>query len=111
MGTNIFKLNQDGNYQIVDYIKSDDEIDLETTETISNAFNESMMNRISSAKANGLPVADSDYQKFLAYNTFAEQCRSAGRANKTANAAALALLKEVDLPQGLGEPIKIMVRD
>ncbi len=106
-GTEIFKLinNQ---YLKDDYIKSDEEIDTETAETISKAFNENMMNRISSAKANGLPVSDSDYQKFIAYNTFAEQCRAEGRAQKAANAIEIATLKEIEI--GGEMKTKIFVR-
>lgn len=110
MGTNVFELMLDGNYKIVGYIKSDEEIDMETTETISKSFNENMMNRISSAKANGLAVSDSDYQKFIEYNTFAEQCRSEGRQKKTDAATARAALKEVTLGDGSLDS-KIWVRE
>ncbi len=111
MGTNIFKLNSGGNYQIVDYIKSDDEVDKETFARVKAAYPDE--------PGSGLPlemkmlrigITNPQDTSFIAYNNFVNQCRADGATAKAANAAKLALLKQVSLPDGMMRTV-IYVRE
>ncbi len=95
MGTNIFKLNADGNYQIVDYIKSDDEVNAETEAIIRAKY--SVSDELKLHRLNAVTPGNSD---FANYNVFAESCRLNGRNKKAANAAKLATLKQVTIGEG-----------
>ncbi len=92
-------------YIKVDYIKSDDEVNKETEAMI--ALNYSSSDEIKLLRLNQISP---NSVEFTVYNTYVEQCRAIGKGKKLANAAAIALLKEVDLPQQFGDPVKIMVR-
>ena len=98
MGTNIFELNDNGDFQIVGYVKSDEEVNKETTAKIREKYSpedEAKLNRI----ANALPKAQVP-QEFVEYNTYAETCRAEGRAKKQANADELATLDQVEIGEG-----------
>ncbi|HBO60552.1 TPA: hypothetical protein DD449_02630 [Candidatus Berkelbacteria bacterium] len=107
MGTNIFELNDNGDFQIVGYVKSDEEVNKETTAKIREKYSpedEAKLNRI----ANALPKAQVP-QEFVEYNTYAEQCRAEGRAKKQANADELATLNTIEIDNG-GMPQTIYTR-
>lgn len=95
MGTNIFKLNAENNYQIVDYIKSDLEVNAETEAAIRSKY--SVSDELKLHRLNSVTPGNSD---FAAYSTFAEDCRAQGNAKKNANAAKLATLKQVTIGEG-----------
>lgn len=104
MGTDVFG-SVNGNYLKIDYIKSDEEVNAETEAAVRVKY--SVSDELKLHRLNAVTPGSPD---FTAYNSFVEDCRAIGKANKDANTAALVLLKEVDLPQEFGEPIKIMVR-
>lgn len=98
MGTNIFELNDNGDYQIAGYIKSDEEVNKETAAKIREKYSledEVKLNRI----ANSLSKAQTPAE-FVDYNNYAESCRAEGRAKKQANADELATLNMVELDNG-----------
>jgi len=101
MGTNVFKLNESGKYQIVDYIKSDEEIDKETFAKIKAKYPDEPVS--------GLPLEIKMLRKgivnpqdadFAAYNNFVSKCRDEGATTKATNAAKLATLKQITLTEG-----------
>ncbi len=104
MGTDVFGL-VNSKYLKIDYIKSDEEVNAETEAAVRAKY--SVSDELKLHRLNAITPGNPD---FTAYNTFVEGRRATGKANKDANAAAVALLKEVELLQEFGEPIKIMVR-
>ena len=104
MGTDVFSLIN-GKYLKVDYIKGDEEVNQETELAILQNYSPS-----DELKLLRLNQTSPNSPDFITYNSYVESCRAIGKSKKVANAAALALLKEVDLPQQFGEPVKIMVR-
>jgi len=98
MGTNIFELNDNGDYQIAGYIKSDEEVNKETAAKIREKYSledEVKLNRI----ANSLSKAQTP-QEFIDYNNCVEALRAEGRAQKQANAEELATLNQVEVGEG-----------
>jgi hypothetical protein len=93
MGTNIFELNDNGDFQIVGYIKSDEEVNAETEKAIASKYS-------SADEIKLLRLNDRASTEFIAYNTFVEKCRAEGRAEKQANADELAMLKQVEIGEG-----------
>ena len=104
MGTNVFELMPDGNYKIIDYIKSDDEIDLETSAKIKSRFNDDERE-----KRLRLGIDNPLDPQFVEFNNFAFSCRTDGRAKKQAAATARAALTEMVIDNG-GMKTKIMVK-
>lgn len=110
MGTNVFKLNADGQYQIVDYIKSDEEIDKETFEKIKAAYPDEPGGGLPlEVKMLRIGIINPQDAAFAAYNNFVNQCRAEGTARKQAAATARAALMEITLP-GDTSGTKIMVK-
>ena len=109
MGTNVFKLNGDGKYQIAGYIKSDEEIDKETFAKIKAIYPDEPISNLSlEIKMLRIGIANPTDVLFVAYNNFVNQCRAEGQAAKIANAEKLAALKKVEIGENI-MPTKIMV--
>ena len=109
MGTNVFKLNADGQYQIVGYIKSDEEIDKETFAKIKEKYpDKPEAGEPTEAKMLRLGILNSQDAEFILYNNYVNACRSEGTAKKQSAAAERAALTEVQIDNG-GMPTKIMV--
>lgn len=105
MGTNVFKLNADGQYRIIDYIKSDEEINAETEAKIRQKYSindELKLNRTANA-------SDASAAGFAEYNTYVETCRAEGATKKQSAATARAALTEIEIDNG-GMKTKIMVK-
>lgn len=111
MGTNVFKLMPDSNYKIVDYIKSDDEIDKETFAKIKAAYPDEPITGLSlEVKMLRIGILNPQDASFVAYNDFVDNCRAEGITKKQAAATARAALKEVALSSDGIKGTKIMVR-
>ncbi len=107
-GIDVFGLNSEGKYEKIDYIKGDDEINLETQAAIRSKYtieDEVKLNRL----ANSLPKAQ-EPAEFASYHEYIEECRSEGAAKKASAAALRLALKTVDLPQADADPVTIYVR-
>lgn len=101
MGTNVFNLNADGQYQIVDYVKSDEEVDKETFAKIKTAYPDEPISGLPlEIKMLRIGITNSQDALFVAYNKFVNQCRTEGTAAKAANAAKIAALKQVIIGEG-----------
>ena len=110
MGTNIFKLNEAGQYQIVDYIKSDEEIDKETFAKIKKEYpDKPEAGEPTEAKMLRLGILNPQDAEFIAYNNYVTACRLEGAAKKQSAATERTTLTEVELDNG-GMKTKIMVR-
>jgi len=110
-GIEVFQL-VDGQYKIVDYIKSDDEIDKETFARIKEKYPDKPGSGESiEMKMLRIGILNPQDPSFLAYNDFVEKIRAEGKAEKQAAAEARAQLKEVELPQEESDEVKIWVRE
>lgn len=55
------------------------------------------LNRLANAKSLGIVISDNDYNAFIAYNAYAEECRSWGREQKAIYAERrLKVIEEVN---------------
>lgn len=108
MGTDVYRLNSaTNNYELSDYVKSDEDINKETELKIREKYSVS-----DELKLNRLANVDPANTDFAEYNSFVELCRADGRAKKQAAAEARAALTEIELPleDGQFEARKIYVR-
>ncbi len=108
-GIDVFGLNAEGKYEKIDYIKSDDEINLDTQLVIRSRYSiedEIKLNRL----ANSLPKAQ-EPADFAAYHEYIEECRAEGAAKKAAAAALRLALTVVELTQENSQPVPIYVRE
>ena len=100
MGTDVMKL-VNNQYQKVDYIKGDDEVDKETFAKIKAVYPDEPNSGLPlEMKMLRIGISNPQDASFIAYNAFINQCRTDGQAAKAANAAKLALLKQVNVQQG-----------
>lgn len=101
MSTNIFKLNAENNYQIIDTVKSDDEVDKEIFAKIKAVYPDTPIAGLSlEIKMLRLGVTNPQDAGFVAYNSFINACRAEGAAAKNANAEKLTALKQIEVGEG-----------
>jgi arginine utilization protein RocB len=101
MGTNVFKLNEVGEYQIVGYVKSDKEINGETEKKIAEKYSVSEELKL-------LRLNDRASAEFIAYNDYVENCRTEGKTKKANAALERTALQEIEINNG-EMSVKIMV--
>jgi hypothetical protein len=109
MGTNIFEKQETGEYRIVGYIKSDDEIDLDTFKKIKARYPDEPNSGLSlELKMLRLGISDPKDEEFVTYNDFVNTLRLEGRKKKEEAKQLIATLIEVELTDSMG--VKILVR-
>jgi hypothetical protein len=109
MSINIFKLNTENNYQIVDTVKTGEEVDREVFAKIKEKYPDQPTPGTSlEMKMLRLGVTNPQDPEFVAYNNYVNACRAEGTTIKAANAARLASLTLVDIGEG-SMPNKIYV--
>lgn len=98
MGTNVFQLNEAGDYKIVDYIKSPEEIDKETFLKIKEKYPDDPRDGLSlEMKMLRKGINNPLDPEFVEYNNYVEECRSEGAKKKQAASEALNNLKVIEI--------------
>jgi len=98
----IYKLINN-NYVLVDYIKSDDEIDKETLQKIRQRYSEIEEIKLHRQKLNGENI-----NEYNEYNAYVELCRAEGKSKKLINAEKLALTEEIEIGTDIIQKIRVI---
>ena len=97
MGTNVFKLNENGDYEIVKIVPSSSDIKKEVPQKILGYFNG---DENAESKIHRIGIADPQHPDFIAYNNAVEQFRNEADLEIAENERYLQSLAKLKISEG-----------